>query len=164
MNGAETNVDLAAALRRLDAWKNASSLSRQRSFYRYPVRGQARLIPGTAESHNRNPIMVEVRDISRGGVGVLCNQPAELGQFWRIDLLDDQVIIASLPVFVRYCRRVMDGAYLIGFEFGIESSILLAMGVSAKDLMEGDRVPDDPSSSVTGDFVGPESVLDSDAA
>jgi hypothetical protein len=162
MSTEEQNIDLAAALRRLDSWKSRSALSRQRRFFRYPARGQARLSSANP-GRECSAISVEVRDISRGGVGVLCDQPAEIGHCWRLNLLDDRVVIASLPVFCRYCRKVIDGAYLIGLEFGAEAGLLMAMGVSAKDIMSGDEMPDEQE-LVSGDFVAPETVLDSDAA
>lgn len=154
-------LNLQAALRRLDDWQG-SPRNYQRRFKRIPVRGVARLWPGEATSNPPAPITVQVRDISRGGVGLLTNERVERGCFWQLQLIDSEVSIATLPSFCRYCRQVVDGAYLIGVEFGIEASVLLAMGVTAKDIADGDEA--ETQRLLSGNFVGPESLLDNDAA
>ena len=76
--------------------------------------------------------------------------------------VDSSVTVATVPAFCRYCRKVIDGAYLIGVEFGIQASVMLALGVVAKDLAEGDEIED--QRPLTGEFVDPKALIDSDAA
>jgi len=52
-----------------------------------------------------------------------------------------------------------DNAYLIGIEFGVEASILLACGVSGEDLVSGDRNEHRITGTATEDFVDPHSIL-----
>lgn len=150
---------LRAALNAVDGWQDDESDPRQRRFRRFAVRAEAKLCPGdpTSSSH---AIRVHVRDISRGGMGVLSDEPAVPGTHWRIELADGSTSIASLNGFCRYCRPITDHAYLIGIEFGIEGGILMALGVSSIELAQSDRLE---AAHETAEFVSPESLMD-DAA
>jgi len=158
-------MDIQAALRNLDAMQQRnSSLSAKRRFVRYQVRGEARLLPSNGMLETLSPVPVHVRDISRGGAGLLSSVPAQPGHRWQLQLIDSNLVIDTLPAFCRYCRRVSEGAYLIGVEFGLKSSIMLAMGIPAKELARNDEKSGDDQSLLSGEFVGPESLLDADTA
>lgn len=105
---------------------------------------------------------VHVRDISRGGIGVLMSRPLEVGQCWQIQLIAHRITMATLPAFCRFCRKITDNAWLVGLEFGIEASVLLAMGVNASELGEADETPEDHT--LKGDFLGPDELAAHDAA
>lgn len=154
--------DLQAALRHLNAWQNEMFSGSQRRFRRFEVRGEARLWPGDVGTSTPTASVVQVRDISRGGVGLLSSEPIERGFFWQMQLVDSGVTLATLPAFCRFCRPITDGAYLIGVEFGVQASVMLALGVQAKDLADGDEAEN--QRPLIGDFVEPDSLLDSDAA
>ena len=132
---------LQAALRQIETWQTDSSTSRLRRFPRYPARGEARLCPASVGADLAGAHLVHVRDISRGGVGVLCSRPVEVGQSWNLQLVVERVTMSTLPAFCRFCRKVADGAWLVGLEFGIEASVLLAMGVNASELAHTSETP-----------------------
>ncbi len=155
------STSLQAALRSLDETQGKPPASLQRRFKRFAVRGEARLWPGEAITNPPSPITVQMRDFSRGGAGLLSNEPVTRGCFWQMQLVDGDLSITALPTFCRYCREVADGAYLIGVEFGVEASILLALGITAKELIEGDQAEN--QRPLNGDFVDPGSLLEDDS-
>ena len=160
---AQESMDLQAALRQLEARQvEPPPAAKQRRFARFPVRGEARLWPGEAGKTPGMVPTVHVRDVSRGGVGVLTDQPTVPGQFWQVQLGTGKTAVATRPGFARYCLEVMPGAYLVGIAFGIEAGILLSLGVPANDLAERDEVED--THDVRGDFVDPATFLGEDAA
>lgn len=132
-------MDLQSALQRLDAKHGASTLDGQRRFKRFPVRAEVRIWPGEPMTKLPSPVMGQVRDISRGGMGILTNEPVTTGQFRRTQFVDGPLTIATMPAFCRYCQKITESAYLIGVEFGIEASIMLALGVTAKEISDGDE-------------------------
>ena len=136
---ATEELELQNALRRLDAWQQDSPFSKQRRFRRHPVRGFAHLHPGSPQCADQPPVTANLRDISRGGVGMLCSHKAEMGTHWVVQLTDDRVTLATMPGFCRYCRSLGQELWLIGIEFGAQASILVALGVNAADLASGDR-------------------------
>jgi hypothetical protein len=156
----DQGVNLQEMLRKLESWQADSACVGQRRFHRYPVRGLAQLSPGAPSCADSPAVSVHIRDISRGGIGVLSSQPARNGQHWLVQVTDDRVTLTTQPGFCRYCRAVSEGAYLIGIEFGVEASILLATGVAAADLALGDRnehrTTGTPASS--DDFVDPAAI------
>ena len=156
-----TSTNLQAALRRLESWQSEPPAAGQRRFARFPARGEAALWPGAAAEAGRTP-MAHIRDVSRGGVGILSTQPAEPGRFWQLQLRDGKVTIATIPGFCRFCRQVLPGAYLIGVAFGTDASVLLSLGVSATDLAERDASEDEPR--VEGDFLDPATFMEDNAA
>lgn len=164
--GTEQTSDLQAALRQLESLQNDSPAGAQRRTKRYPVRGEAHLWTDDSGPGHRalsNSIHnAHVRDISRGGIGVLCSQPVAVGHLWQVQLVDSDVTVATIPAFCRFCRQITEGAYLAGMEFGMQASVLMAMGVSAKDLAKGDAEHD--GRPLAGEFVDPGSLLDHEAA
>jgi hypothetical protein len=148
------STDLQAALKKIDAWQEDSNPDGQRRFRRFPVRGEARLWPGLADGGQNSATSSQIRDISRGGVGLLVSEPVERGQFWQMQIMSGGVAVATLPAFCRFCRKVTDGAYLIGAEFGVEASVLLALDVAAKDVIEGDEIETELGDPRTGGGAG----------
>ena len=115
---AQESMDLQAALRKLESWQSQPPAAGQRRFERFAARGEARLWPGEAGLTTQSVPTVHIRDVSRGGVGVLSNQAASSGQFWQVQLGTEKLAITTLPGFCRFCREVVPGAYLIGIAFG----------------------------------------------
>ncbi|MDY7110265.1 MAG: PilZ domain-containing protein [Planctomycetota bacterium] len=160
---ARNSMDLQAALRKLESWQSQPPAAGQRRFERFPARGEARLFPGEAGLIPPAVPTVHIRDVSRGGIGILANQPAKAGTFWQVQLGTERLVVASLPGFCRFCREVIPGAYLVGLAFGIDAGILLSLGVPAKSISERDE--SQQYENVTGEFVDPASFIgDEDAA
>jgi hypothetical protein len=145
------------ALKRLNELQHDAAGTPRRRFQRFPVRSQAALCPGDLQNLNQPSNTVQLRDISRGGAGLLSGSPATIGQFWQLQIMHDNVGIATLPAFCRYCHHVDDGMYLIGVEFGVQASILVALGVNPRELADGDEP--ESSKPLLGDFVEPELLL-----
>jgi hypothetical protein len=148
--------DLAAALRELDTLQQQNPPDRERRFARFAVQGEARLWPGGGDRKGA-ATTVFLRDISRGGVGVLSVLPVRLGQVLHIQLGRPDLPVATYPVFCRYCRRVTPTVYLIGLEFGIEAGTLLALGVRSGELELGSH--SEQRLVEEGEFLSPEDLL-----
>jgi hypothetical protein len=160
---ARDSMDLQAALRKLESWQSQPPTAGQRRFERFPARGEACLFPGEAGLTVPAVPTVHIRDVSRGGIGVLSNQAAKPGAFWQVQLGTERLVVASLPGFCRFCREVIPGAYLMGLAFGIDAGVLLSLGVPAKAIAERDEC--EQYQNVRGDFLDPSSFIgDEDAA
>jgi hypothetical protein len=151
-------VDLRQALQELEAWQAGLPAELQRRFTRFPARGQVRLVPGCA-GRPVEPVVPagHIRDVSRGGLSVIADEPQTPGTFWQVQLANDKVVVSTLPGVCRYCRPVIPGTFLIGVEFGLESSILLSLGVSAGDLAARDE--SECRDGVPGAALDPSAVL-----
>lgn len=158
----QASFDLQAVLRQLESWQVDPPKAWQRRFRRFTARGVAWMLPGKPNSRSSNHPPVYVRDISRGGVGLLCSMPFDLDEYCQLELASEQVVATTLPAFCRHCLQVTDGVYLIGMEFGVNASVLLSLGVSAKALAEADD--SSRKRSVAGDFVDPATLVEDDAA
>jgi hypothetical protein len=134
-------MNLQAALRTLEEMKPDEEAAKLRRFARFTSRGEARLWPGQPCNNPGGVSTVHIRDISRGGIGVLSSSCATVGTPWQVQMGDLDVVIATIPGFCRHCSKIMEGAYFIGIQFGIDTSVLLALGVSHKLLASGD-MPD----------------------
>lgn len=151
-------------LRKLEAWENPHVESCERRAKRYTVRCEARLTCEMAgNSSGSTDQIVQVRDISRSGAGLLCSSPVESGTRWRLQPMIDGVAVADMPAFCRYSRKVEDGVYLIGVEFGIETAIMIALGVPVDEL-RCDETAGSNHILRECQFVDPSEVIREDAA
>ena len=153
---------LDEALGKLDQWRSKSAAAKSRRFCRFDAQGEARLWPGSVGDERDHPIVCQIRDISRGGLGVLSPEPAQPGDFWQVQLCTGEVAIATIPGFCRFCRQIVPGAHLIGIEFGIEAGILLSLGVSADDIARD--LATECSKVDHQTFLPPNRVIEEDAA
>ena len=120
-----------------------------RRFERFPVRGDVRLRSDLPEA-SIPPIFGLLRDVSRGGAGVLVNRPVDPNAAFHMELRTRQSVAAVLPAFCRHCRKLDDDAYVIGMAFGAEASLLLAFGIDAAAVRAGDQGEQPP---LPGDFI-----------
>jgi hypothetical protein len=159
---AQDPMVLQAALRKLESWRLKAPAAKQRRFARFPVRCEARLWAGEGGVTQINAPIVHVRDLSRGGVGLLSSQSMETGQFCQVQFIFDKVVVETRPAFGRHCREVMPHAFLIGLEFAVEASLLMALGVQAKELaLTGET---EMVGAVAGEFLGPAALMDDESA
>jgi hypothetical protein len=154
--------DLQEVFRQLESWQAHPPEVRQRRFQRFAARGVAWMLPGKAHGRTSTHPPVYIRDISRGGIGMLCSTLIEPNDHCQLQLASEQVVMATLPAFCRHCQQVTAGAYLVGMEFGVSASVLLSLGVGAKLLAEADDLGH--RRSFEGDFVDPSSLVEGDAA
>ncbi len=120
--------------------------ARQRLFRRYVVRGDAELRPMAHTQIEHKPIEVKVRDISRGGIGFLCEQPLPENSTWELNLLEGGYSTAVQPIVIRYAQPVSDQLFLIGGQFIAATNILLSLGV------EPSRLRDDEACGASADI------------
>jgi len=129
---AERPRSLRDALHEIASWQNSDSNRRLRRFTRYPVRAEGYLRPASEAPSSWQ--MVHVLDISRGGVGVLCDSTITPGTMWTFELRCENLILSTFSAFCRHTRSINNDAYLVGLQFGLDAAPLLALGVSTKDV------------------------------
>ena len=146
---------LQEALTVLETWRARNASVKDRRCSRYGVRAEARLLPADARQPVDDAALVFVRDVSRGGAGVLSSQPAEIGTMWQMQFARGPLVLGTMTGTCRYCRSIEDLAWLIGIEFGAPSALMVALGVSA-DAMAANEAPA-VAETIEGDFFEPKS-------
>lgn len=130
------NPDLLCELRRLETLRDGQANGPgQRQFRRHVVRGEARLFPADGRAIDCRPIDVQLRDVARGGLGLLCQQPLAAGSVWRIEFLQHGHAIAEQTVSIRHCREIGGGIYLCGSQFIASAGLLTLLGVPRADIV-----------------------------
>lgn len=148
--------DLIDVLGRMESWRREPSVDRKRAFRRFVVRGEATLEPIQAGTFiDPNPRAM-LRDISRGGIGFLCDRKLQPGEIWRIRFENKGYIIGQQPLLIKFCRLVQDELYLTGGQFIIEPALMLELGVDGSDLHGDMRIIDNTLN--TAEFLPPESA------
>lgn len=145
---------LLVALRKAERLRNLTNRTGSRIYTRFDVRGEAELHPMDARRLDRQPLQIVLRDVSRGGVGFVADEPLDINSTWRICFLNRGHVVAQQAMIVRHCRSIADGAYLIGAMFCIETGVLSMLGV---DPVAAQRA-DGPRPSDTATFVAPEAA------
>lgn len=107
----------------------------QRQFDRHVIRGEATLTAVEDSSQEGVTIEAHLRDVSRGGLGLVCERPLETGSRWRIEFKQNGYSIAEQTIEVRHCREVRSNLYLCGSQFIASAGLLTLLGVSASELL-----------------------------
>ena len=105
-----------------------------RDFRRYVIRGEATLYPVSRRKLDDAGTPVHLRDISRGGMGFICDRPLPQGSDWRIIFLHNGYAVAENCICVRHVRLVRPGIHLIGTNFVAAAGLLTLLGVDAGSL------------------------------
>jgi len=148
---------LRGELDRLESLRDPAQAGYRR-FQRFVVRAEAELHPMNRDRLDPTPIEVQLRDISRGGVGLLAQQPLEDLSAWRICFLQEGYVIGEQAMIVRFCRPVSENLHLIGGQFVIDTGLLISLGISPGALEDEQLVGEDETREGEGDFVGPEEM------
>ncbi len=156
MSTAPSPMDLTDVLSMLEERRQEPTEGTQRRFKRFPVRGDARLEPVEPESLDRG-CTVLLRDISRGGIGFLCDHAIEPGALFRVQFQADGHEYGAVPITVCFCRLVQDDLYMVGGQFIVEPYIMSMMGVSPAELAGESLGRFDPLD--VSDFIDPETEL-----
>lgn len=133
-----------------------------RLFRRYVVRGDAMLHPMNRSRLDATPLDIKLRDVSRGGIGFICDQPIGMHTTWRLEVLIGGYAVGAQALIVRHVEEVSAGMYLIGATFVLDTAILALLGVEptlledAEDIA-GPRLASDEASD-DDDFVAPAEV------
>jgi hypothetical protein len=132
---ASSNHDrLLQTLESLEQSRDGSPASRQRRHPRLSVRGEALLVNADVGETHRQPVTVQLRDISRGGVGFLSDICFTPNTVWRLCLLEHGHLIGQQTLVVRYSRQLDQGVFLVGGQFCIESGLMIWLGVDPASL------------------------------
>lgn len=128
--------DLVHALALLDERSKQDAVKYNRAYERFSVRGSGWLAPEQGTLSTR-PLgaQVYIRDVSRGGVGLLTSESIEIGRTHRLACINDGVAVFSVPVVPRSCERVVGNLCLLGCAFVMEAGTLLALGVRPQDIV-----------------------------
>ncbi len=127
---------LLEALRALDEMADQGSGKNRRAHERFRVRGQGSLIfdPHTEFGAGRPRQFVHIRDVSRGGFGLLCPGPVELHRACRLVCVADGVELCSVLVAATHVSEVLDGVYLAGCSVLIEAATMVSLGVRLHEI------------------------------
>lgn len=117
--------------------QEARATGGERRFSRFGARGEARILRDDP-TDPRPTLVGMIRDISRGGVGVITNRPLRPGETAHLELRSGRLVAAVVPGVCRHCREVTATAHLVGMEFAAESALLLALGVPAEAIASTD--------------------------
>jgi hypothetical protein len=131
-------------LAKLENLRDPARTAGLRQFRRFVLRGDAELHPADPTQLDRTPIDVQLRDISRGGVGFVCTRKIPARSNWRMVFLHRGYPIGEQTLCVRHGREITEGVYLVGGQYTIASGLLTMLGIEPGDILdsEGDA-PDD---------------------
>lgn len=149
-------TQIVEVLARLESAPAAKLEPEHRLFTRFPVRAEATLESVEDLSSQRMRIAAMVRNVSRGGVGFVADQPLAMGSIWRVSFERRGREIASQAIAVCFCKQIEEGIYLLGGQFVVEPSLLLMLGVDEAELSNDIRVRDQDHEE--GEFTAPDAV------
>ena len=134
---------LLAVLAKLENRDQRGQYDAKRQFKRFPVRADAELVDVDTRGMSREPIAVMLRDVSRGGMGLVTQQKLDVGSIWRLDLLRDHFVIGQQSIIIRHCSQVGAGVYLAGAQVVVDSGLMTLMGVGASVIRDGETTAND---------------------
>lgn len=143
----------------LDRLKTSAEVMNRRAFRRFPVRAQGTLSLDPNWHPGGKSVMgvAHVRDVSRGGVGLLYKGDVELRRPMRFVCGADGLELFGVTLVPRHSEELMYGVRLVGCAFIAEAALLLSMGVRAHEL----TLSEDPSTGLAaspGDFSSVETL------
>ena len=149
--------ELLEELSKLEHVRMADSIdSCQRHFDRYVIRGDAELHPMNRSKLDPTPVEIQLRDIGRGGMGFICQEPLPAGSSWRVEFTRRGFAIGQQAIFVKYCQRVSECLYLIGSQFVIDTGLLTILGIDPAEIDREDNEISEASEDVS--FLPPAEV------
>lgn len=128
MSLSETQA-LLEELTRQETLRDGSREQGQRRFQRFVVRADAELMPMDRSSTDVQVVPVLVRDLGRGGVGFVCEQPLPTGSTWHIAFIKDGYVLGTQSLIIRHCRHIRETTWLVGGQFCIDSGLMALLGV-----------------------------------
>ena len=143
-------------LERLESLRDPQQAG-HRQFRRYVIRGEAQLHPMNRNQLDPTPITVQLRDLSRGGIGFLSPEGLSVGSTWRACFLKEGHVVGEQALMIRHCRAVGESLFLVGGQFIADTGLLLTLGVSPGELREGTLESQDETAD-DDDYLGPTQV------
>lgn len=147
---------LIGQLQSAEYWSQESPVDTNRAYRRFDVRGDATIQRMEAGHLDQPTLSIQLRDISRGGIGFVCEQFIEPGTAWRVGFEYRGHVVGYQPIVVKFCRLVQHGLYLSGGQFTVEPAMMTLLEVDEQELQEDIRDRRNPLD--TAEFVPPEKV------
>jgi hypothetical protein len=113
-----------------------------RQFKRFSIRGEAEMHPISRSRLDSTPIQIHLRDISRGGIGFVCQSCPDTNSSWRVCFLLHGYVVGGQATIIRHARPLGDGIFLVGGQFVLDSGLLSLLGVDPADIHDGDDIQD----------------------
>lgn len=126
---------LLSALAQLEAIQNPKRAIGRRSFV---IRGDAELYPLDETGLDKQPISIQLRDVSRGSTGSVSPMPVEANSTWHICFLLRSQVIGPQPTIMSYCQNVYGSTCLIGGCFCADTQLMVLLGVDPATLHDDD--------------------------
>ena len=138
-------------------WTEAGTIAQhdRRRFPRYAARGEAELYPLNEMEAETRVIRVQLREISRTGLGFFCAEPLAAGSQFRVNFVLRGYRMGHLGLIITHCEPLGERGYVAGGQVCIESGLMNLLDVHpaaldadvAKSVDDGD-----------GDFLAPEEL------
>lgn len=158
MSTTHPSKDLMDVLTMLEECRQDPVVETQRKFKRYSVRADAKLESMDDDcADTRTTILL--RDISRGGIGFLCDRFLDPGTMHRVRFQVHGYPVGSQPIVVCYCRLVQDNLYMIGGQFVVEPYLMALAGVGPEQLGNDDLTGECSADDVS-EFLAPDAAVD----
>ena len=152
--------DPHAVLRALNEAESApaSAARFQRRYARHCIRADALLQPLDDSVTEQGSIRIQLRDVSLGGLGFVCEHGLKVGSLYRVVFTLKGYHFGQQVVRVCHCRSIAPGVNLIGGQFCLEPAVLCLLGVDPLQMAAPDK---DAVKPVDGDgdgFLSPTDV------
>ena len=148
---------LLSRLNELEALRDPMrSMAAKRQFERFVLRGEAELQPMGRSRLHQGAVTIQMRDLSRGGMGFVCPQPLPLQSQWRVCFFQRGYLVGQQAMVVCHCTSVDSSLYLVGGNFVIDDGLMVLLGIDPAELM-GDGASVEPDDDA-GSFLPPADV------
>lgn len=125
--------ELLNVLASLENMRRSPAGPSKRQFPRWVVRGEMELhTVGT--QLERQSISAQIRDVSWGGVGFICDRPLPVDSLWRAEIIQHGYIVGTQMLLIRFRKQVDEDLYLIGSQIIADPAVLLTLGVTPSHL------------------------------
>lgn len=143
--------ELLAALARQER-SRATEGAERRQFSRFTVRGEATLMADArwASGASQDEMVANIRDASRGGLGLVTRHRMVVGRSYRLVCVSDGIELFSAEVMPRHVAVLPEGLTSAGVVFLAEGAWLVSLGVAAAAIRASEG--GDDLASPGGDF------------
>ena len=121
----------------LDQIQPPAEMLNRRAFRRFAVRAQGVVLGNVSVGVRLQDAIdvAHVRDVSRGGMGLLLRGVPILNKPVRFVCEAGGLELFSMSMVARHTTELLHGVHLVGCAFAAESSLLLSMGVRPHELV-----------------------------
>ncbi len=144
------------ALNDVECAPGAAAAQMQRRYARHSIRADA-LLQQLDDTVTYVPsIRIQLRDVSLGGLGFVCETTLKVGSLYRVVFTMKGYHFGQQVVRVCHCRAIAPGVNLIGGQFCLEPAVLCLLGVDPLQMAAPDAASaPTPQNEDADAFVGP---------